>query len=135
MNHARLRRERRELARNAIVEPDTECNQQIAFGYGHVRRVGPVHSQHPQAEWMRRRKTTKTHQCRRDREPQRFSEQAQRFVSAGVCDASADIKNWPLRIENRVDCTFALLLDRQASVQQRRESLHGPNVSGLLAPR
>jgi hypothetical protein len=44
-----VRREGRELARDAIVKPDADGDQQIALGHCHVRGVSSVHAQHAEA--------------------------------------------------------------------------------------
>src|SRR5436853_6383021 len=64
---ARMRRERGELSRDAIIKTDADGQEQIALRHSHVRCICPVHAEHPKRKRVRRWKSAQAHQSRCDR--------------------------------------------------------------------
>src|SRR5688572_3057539 len=103
MNNARVRSERGQLAGHAIVKPHAYGDQQIALGHGHVCGVRSMHPKHAEREWMGRRESAESHQCRRHRQPECLRKNSQRFVSARVWNAAADVQHRTVRTQHRIE--------------------------------
>jgi len=69
-----LRCERIQFSRHAVIEPDTDGDEEVCLGDGIVRVLGPVHPEHAQVERVVARDGTKPHQGRRDRDHQGLGE-------------------------------------------------------------
>ena len=67
MDYLRVRRKFVDFTGNTVVEPASDCDDQITVGERHVRRVGAVHAGHAHPERMRRRKSAEPHKRRGNR--------------------------------------------------------------------
>ncbi len=85
------------LARDAIVETDTEGEQQVGVIDGIVRVDGAVHAEHLQAQIVLGRKAAQPVQGQGDRNASTFGEFLQRRRGARGDDAAATVDDRPLR--------------------------------------
>ena len=65
MDDIRIRRKCLHLPGDPVVKANTNCNQQVTFGYRIVGRFRTVHSQHSQAKLMIAWNRPQAHQRRR----------------------------------------------------------------------
>ncbi len=89
----RVRREGGQLARDPVIEPGAERDDQVAFLEGGDRREHAVHARHAESERVAVRERAACHQRRGDGCLRQFSELQQGGVRFGLDHASADIEH------------------------------------------
>ena len=96
VNHARMRRKRRQAPGDAIVETHAQRDQQIASGHAHVGGIAAVHAGHADEIRMFGRQRAQAHQSADRRRIHALDQLAQLALRAGSDDAAARIHHGPL---------------------------------------
>ena len=93
----RAGRERRELARDAVVEARADGDEEVALVHRPVRPLRPVHPGPAEVELVRLRERALAHQRRHDRKRAELGERAQLVARVGVERPAADVEDGLLR--------------------------------------
>ena len=102
MDDGRARRERGELAGDAVVEARADRDQHVALVHRPVRPLGAVHARPAEVELVRLRERALRHQRRDDRELPQLRERAKLVAGLGVDRPAADVEHGPLRVGDRL---------------------------------
>ncbi len=112
MDDLRLTRKLVQRSGDAIIKADADGQQQVRPGNRHVGPISPVHPQHSQAEWMRRREASQPHQRWRDRKMKYFRQPQQFFRCSRMDDAAAHVEHRTLGRKHSLQGALNLLLVR-----------------------
>src|SRR5579862_6337189 len=129
VNDEGIRRKRRELSRDAIVEARADCHQKVTLIQGPVRVLRAMHTRGSEAERIRVREGSLRHERSDDRKPSCLCEGAEFGTGIRVNHSAAHVEHRPARIAERLRRTSKTRSVDFVSTGSWRSSLTPPRVN------